>query len=124
MPQNKKILIIEDNKDIAKLLQIRLEMEGYQAITAADGNEGLRLAKSSGVDLIILDLMLPGLPGEEICRQLRKENGPKKLPVIMLSAKDTDADMVLGKVIGADLYMSKPFDIEELLQKIESLLFT
>ncbi|MDD4955957.1 MAG: response regulator, partial [Candidatus Omnitrophica bacterium] len=83
---------------------------------------GLKKAIEGGIDLLILDLKLPGLPGEEICRQLRKDERFERLPIIMLTAKDTDADKVVGKVIGANYYIRKPFDIEELLSIIHFLL--
>ena len=117
-----KILIIEDDKDILRTLQIRLEMEGFEVVTAADGYEGIYKAKAPGIVLIILDLKLPGLPGEEICKELRKEEKYETLPIIMLTAKDTDTDKIIGKVIGANSYMLKPYDMNELLEKIKSLL--
>jgi len=120
--QKTKILIIEDDKDIRRTLQLRLEMEGFAIITASDGYEGIYKARSSGAELIILDLKLPGLPGEEICKELRKEKNYETIPIIMLTAKDTDADAVIGKVIGANHYLRKPFDMDELLEKIQSLL--
>lgn len=120
--RKKKILIVEDDKDILRTLQIRLEMDGFEVITAADGYEGIFKARTSGANLLILDLKLPGLPGEEICKELRKEEKYKDLPIIMLTAKDKDADRVIGKVIGADYYMGKPFEMDELLKNIYSLL--
>ena len=122
MPDKNKILVIEDDKDIRRTLQLRLEMEGYKVITASEGYEGAYKAITSDAGLIILDLRLPNLQGEEICKELRKEEKYGYLPIIMLTAKDTDVDMVLGKVIGADCYIRKPFDMEELLEKIRSLL--
>ncbi|MGD0335998.1 MAG: response regulator [Candidatus Omnitrophota bacterium] len=122
MRKNKRILVIEDDKDIRRTLELRLEMEGYEVITASEGKDGLDKARMSQAALIILDLMLPGLPGEEICRELRKEEKYERLPIIMLTAKDTDVDMVIGRVIGANYYIGKPFDMEGLLEKIRSLL--
>lgn len=122
MRNKKKILVIEDDKDISRTIVIRLEMEGFEPLTAYDGKEGLEKAKGSGADLVILDLKLPGLPGEEVCRELRKEEEYETLPVIMLTAKDTDVDKVIGKVIGANYYISKPFDMDGLVEKIRSLL--
>ncbi len=117
-----KILIIEDDKDILRTIQIRLEMEGYKIFTAVDGYEGIYKARTSGEDIIILDLKLPGLPGEEICRELRKDKKFESLPIIMLTAKDSEVDEVIGKVIGATYYMRKPFKMDELLDKISTLL--
>lgn len=120
--KKKKILIIEDDKDISRTLSLRLEMEGFQVIIAQEGYEGFYKATTQRPDLIILDLRLPGLPGEEICRELRKDQRYASLPIIMLTAKDTDVDRVIGKVIGANQYLNKPFDIDELLKKISLLL--
>jgi len=121
MAKNKKrILIIEDDKDIRRTLELRLDMEGFEVLTASDGYEGIYKAKTPGVDLIILDLKLPGLPGEEICKELRKEEKYETLPIIMLTAKDTDTDKVIGKVLGANCYIPKPFDMEGFLEKIHS----
>lgn len=122
MQGKKQILIIEDDKGIRRTLEVRLEMEGFAVITASNGYEGYYKARTSGADLIILDLKLPGLPGEEICRGLRKEKKYERLPILMLTAKDTDADMIIGKVIGASDYMRKPFDMDELLVKMYSML--
>ncbi len=122
MKEKKKILVIEDDRDIRRTLELRLKMEGFEVITAAEGYEGIYKARMPGIDLIILDLMLPGLPGEEICRELRKEEKYSALPIIMLTAKDTDADIVIGRVIGANFYIPKPFDMDELLAKINLLL--
>lgn len=122
MTDKKTILIIEDDKDLSKTLMINLEMEGYSVCVADNGYEGIYKAKNPGADLIILDLMLPGLSGEEICKELRKDENYKSLPIIMLTAKDTDTDMIIGRVIGADVYIRKPFDMDELLMKIRTLL--
>lgn len=122
MENKKKILVIEDDKDINRTLCLRLQMEGFEIISAHEGHEGFYKASTGSPDLVILDLKLPGLPGEEICKALRKEEKHAKLPIIMLTAKDRDVDKVVGKVIGADHYMSKPFDIDELLEKVLSML--
>jgi len=122
MEKKKRILVIEDDKDIRRTLELRLEIEGFEVIGAPEGFEGIYKARNPGADLIILDLGLPGLPGEEICKELRREKKYESLPIIMLTAKNTDADMVIGKVIGADYYMKKPFDMDELLAKIHSLI--
>ena len=122
MKNKKKILIIEDDLDIERTLRLRLEMEGLEVISAHEGYEGFYKAMTQGADLIILDLKLPGLPGEEICKELRKYEKGSSLPIIMLTAKDTDVDKVIGKVIGASHYMGKPFDIDELMEKISTLL--
>jgi len=113
--ENKKILIVEDEKKIARFLELELKYEGYEVEIANDGREGLEKALKDNVDLIILDLMLPKLSGIEVCRRLRNKS---EIPIIMLTAKDDVSDKVLGLDIGADDYMTKPFAIEELLARI------
>lgn len=122
MGKKKRILIVEDDKDISRTLSLRLGMEGFEVMTAQEGYEGFYKATTQRPNLIILDLKLPGLPGEEICKELRKDERCASLPIVMLTAKDTDVDRVIGKTIGADQYMNKPFDIDELLKKIYLLL--
>ncbi|MDP3386951.1 MAG: response regulator transcription factor [Eubacteriales bacterium] len=115
----KKILIIEDEKKIARFLELELDYEGYQVEIAYDGREGLDKAMQQTADLIVLDLMLPGLSGIEICRRIRHSSD---VPIIMLTAKDDVSDKVTGLDVGADDYMTKPFAIEELLARIRVLL--
>lgn len=122
MKNRKRVLIIEDDKDINRTLCLRLQMESFEVITSYEGYEGFYKAVTQHPDLIILDLKLPGLPGEEICKELRKNEKYASLPIIMLTAKDTDVDKVVGKVIGANQYMSKPFDMEEFLKRISLML--
>lgn len=112
----KKILIIEDEKNIASFIKMELEFEGYKAFVEADGKYGLIKALEENFDLILLDLMLPGLNGLEVCRRLKRE---KNTPIIMLSARDSVMDKVTGLQIGADDYIAKPFAIEELLARIQ-----
>lgn len=118
----KKILLIDDEKNLCKLLSLFIEDWGFDIIVAHDGKDGLAKAKKESPDLIILDLMLPALPGEEVCRQIRKDEKIEKTPIIMLTAKTADVDRVIGKVIGADCYLEKPFNIEELLKEINKRL--
>lgn len=110
-----RILIVEDEKKIARFLQLELSHEGYEVQAAHDGRSGLNLARTWEPDLMILDLMLPELSGIEVCRRLRQESD---LPIIMLTAKDDVSDKVMGLDMGADDYMTKPFAIEELLARI------
>ena len=112
----KKILIIEDESNISDFIKMELEYEGYEAEISEDGKEGLIKALREDYDLIVLDLMLPGISGLEVCRRLKKE---KDIPVIMLSAKDSVMDKVAGLQIGADDYIAKPFAIEELIARIQ-----
>lgn len=110
-----RILIVEDEKKIARFLELELMHEGYEVATANDGRTGLEKARSWAPDLMILDLMLPELSGIEVCRRLRHESD---VPIIMLTAKDDVSDKVMGLDMGADDYMTKPFAIEELLARI------
>ncbi|PIQ88622.1 MAG: hypothetical protein COV72_07365 [Candidatus Omnitrophica bacterium CG11_big_fil_rev_8_21_14_0_20_42_13] len=118
----KKILIIEDESDTCKALRFRFENRGFDVICAKDGRDGLEKAQAEFPALIILDLMLPELSGEEVCKEIRRNESIAKVPIIMLTAKDTDTDRVVGRVIGADSYMTKPFEIEELLREINRLI--
>lgn len=114
---NERILIIEDEKDLVKGLKLNLTDEGYHIDFAFDGNEGFRKAMDEQADLIILDIMLPGKNGLDLCRELR-QNG-NFTPIIMLTAKSEEIDKVVGLEIGADDYMAKPFSIRELLARIK-----
>ena len=111
-----KILIIEDERRIARFLELELRHQGYEVMIAYDGKTGLEMALEEDVALVILDLMLPGMDGMEVCRQVRKSGS--KLPIIMLTAKDDVMDKVRGLDIGADDYMTKPFAIEELFARM------
>lgn len=113
------ILIIEDEKKIARFLQIELEHGGYNVAIEYSGNEGLRRASDGNYDLIILDLMLPGMDGFSVLKEIRKKSS---IPVIILSAKDEIKDKVMGLDIGADDYLTKPFSIEELMARIRNAL--
>ncbi|HCX65928.1 MAG TPA: DNA-binding response regulator [Eubacteriaceae bacterium] len=115
-----KILIVEDEKKIARFLQLELQYEGYSVDIALDGREGLKKAESTDYDVVVLDIMLPMLSGMEVCRRLRQMKN--KVPIIMLTAKDDVSDKVMGLDTGADDYMTKPFAIEELLARIRVLI--
>lgn len=110
-----KILVVEDESKIARFVELELKYEGYDVETAEDGRTGLDKALHSGADLVLLDVMLPGLSGIEVCRRIRMES---QIPIIMLTAKDDVTDKVAGLDMGADDYMTKPFEIEELLARI------
>ena len=114
-----RILIIEDDEAILKFLRRGLAYEGYQVDTAIDGQSGLALARDYPPDLVVLDLMLPGIDGLEVCRRLRS-GGP--VPILILTAKDTVNDRVLGLDMGTDDYMVKPFNLDELLARVRALL--
>ncbi len=110
-----KILIVEDEEKIARFVELELVHEGYEVTKANDGRRGLELAESGGFDLLLLDIMLPGINGIEILRRVRRESD---VPVIMLTARDAVMDKVSGLDMGADDYITKPFAIEELLARI------
>ena len=115
-----KILVVEDEKKLARALQLELEYEGYQVATVHDGREALELVMNQTYDLILLDVMLPGLSGMEILRRARKEG--LKTPIILLTARDATYDKVSGLDLGASDYITKPFEIEELLARIRAQL--
>ncbi len=114
-----RILLVEDEPNIARFVELELGHEGYEVVKAADGREGLRLAEEGSFDLVLLDIMLPGLNGLEVLRRLRRDSA---VPVIMLTARDAVMDKVSGLDMGADDYITKPFSIEELLARIRSAL--
>lgn len=116
----RKILIVEDDESIRFLLKQNLEFEGYAVVEAAEGERGLEMANSENPDLLVLDLMLPGMSGMEICKRLR--NTGSDVPILMLTARGEQMDKVLGLKAGADDYLTKPFDILELTARIEALL--
>jgi DNA-binding response OmpR family regulator len=115
----KRLLIVEDDTDIGEMLDINLSDEGYNIDLATDGVTGLNRLKAQPYDLLVLDLMLPGLDGLEICRQVRQM--PHYQPIIMISAKSSETQRVLGLELGADDYLSKPFSIPELVARIRAL---
>ena len=117
-----KILIIEDETDIRELIHYNLSREGYQVHVAGSGEEGLELAVTQSPDLIILDLMLPGIDGFAVCTRLRQDQRTQDIPVIMLTAKTGEGDVVLGLGLGADDYISKPFSPRQLVARIQAVL--
>jgi DNA-binding response OmpR family regulator len=114
----KKILIIEDEAELSKFIRLELEYEGNDVVVAFDGRDGLAKALNEEVDLILLDLMLPGLNGIEVCRRIR---ALKDTPIIMITARDNVLDRISGLDSGADDYISKPFEIEELLARMRAI---
>jgi len=118
----KTILIIEDEKDLAELIAFNLENEGYRPLIAQDGTSGLDAARSNSPDLILLDLMLPGLPGTEICKILKSSGKTATIPIIMLTARGEEIDRVVGFEVGTDDYMVKPFSTRELILRIKAVL--
>jgi two-component system, OmpR family, phosphate regulon response regulator PhoB len=116
-----RILIIEDERDLTQVLTYNLQREGYETIVAHDGQEGLRKAQTLLPDLILLDLMLPTMGGVEVCRELRAGERTRDIPIIILSAKAEETDQVVGFSLGCDDYVTKPFSIKVLLQRIKAL---
>ena len=115
----KHVLVIEDNPDIAKLVSLHLQDIGAAVQTAHNGNEGYQLANDKHFDLVVLDLMLPGIDGIEICKRLRAKSD--YTPILMLTAKSTELDRILGLEIGADDYLTKPFSVRELMARVKAI---
>lgn len=120
----KSALIIEDDPDIAESVRYNLESEGFSAIVASTGEQGLRLAldTQNPPAVIVLDLMLPGMNGMDLCRRLRRENQTRRTPIIMLTAKTSEADRIAGLDLGADDYIAKPFSVRELMARVRAVL--
>src|SRR6266516_377875 len=118
----KKILIVEDDHDVVKLLKYNLEKEGFRVNYTTDGSLALAEIRRGEPDLVILDLMLPGLDGLEICRQLRRNEKYTSLPLLMLTARGEETDRVVGLEMGADDYVTKPFSMRELIARVRALL--
>ena len=116
------VLLVEDERDIADLVRYHVEKAGMRFVHAADGGAALRLARAERPDVALLDLMLPGLDGLEVCRQLRGDAATRRLPIIMLTARGEEVDRVVGLELGADDYVVKPFSPRELLARIRAVL--
>lgn len=116
------ILIVDDEEPIQELLKFNLEKEGYEVLLADDGPTALKIIEEKRPDLVILDVMLPGMNGLEVCNQLRQNSNVREIPVIMLTAKAEEIDKVLGLELGADDYLTKPFSPRELLARIRARL--
>lgn len=118
----KKILVVDDEKDIVDLVAYNLEKAGYKVLRAYDGAAALRKAQEEAPDLLVLDLMLPGLDGLEVCRRLKAADKTARIPVLMLTAKGEESDKVVGLELGADDYVTKPFSPKELVARVKALL--
>lgn len=118
----KRIVLVEDEKDMAELVALRLKREGYTTEVAHDGLAGIKLIRSSPPDLVLLDIMLPGLSGTEILQEMRKDPRLAAIPVVMLTAKAEDSDVVVGLQFGADDYITKPFNMSVLMARIAAIL--
>ena len=113
----KKIVVVDDERPIADILEFNLEKEGYEVHSAYDGNDALDLILEVVPDIVLLDIMLPGMDGMEVCREVRKKHD---MPIIMLTAKDSEIDKVLGLELGADDYVTKPFSTRELIARVKA----
>lgn len=117
-----KILVVDDEPEAVELVEFNLKSSGYDVITAADGAEALKQARSASPHLIVLDLMLPEVDGLEVCKMLRRDAATSAIPIVMLTAKAAEIDRVLGLELGADDYLTKPFSPRELLLRIKNIL--
>ena len=120
--ESKKILIVDDEPDVASLLNLMLKSKGYETITAGDGQEALEKARHEKPDLIVLDIMLPRLDGYKVARMLKFDEKFSHIPIIMVTAKIQEKDKKTGLEMGADAYVTKPFDTAMLLEKINEVL--
>jgi len=116
-----RVLVVEDEKDISELMALHLKREGHEVATVENGEEALKLLERNGYELLVLDWMLPGLPGLEICKKIRADS-QDKLPILMVTARAHTSDIVLGLEIGADDYLTKPFEIPVFLARVRALL--
>ena len=119
---NQKVLVVDDEEDILELLKFNLSREGYQVPCAASGEQAFRLVRSESPDLIVLDLMLPGIDGLEVTRCLKNDPDTKNIPIVMLTAKGEEADIVTGLELGADDYITKPFSPRVLVARVRAVL--
>jgi phosphate regulon transcriptional regulator PhoB len=117
-----KIELIEDDHDIVEMIEYNLKEDGYQTVSAFDGEKGIEIAKREKPDLIILDIMLPAINGLDVCRILKQQESTSRIPIIILSAKSRETDKVVGLELGADDYMTKPFSPRELIARIKAVL--
>ncbi len=119
---SKKILIVDDEMDLVETVRFPLEVEGYHVLVSYNGEDALNQARKENPDLILLDLMLPKLDGYEVCRRLKCDDRCKHIPILMLTAKFQEKDKALGMETGANEYITKPFDIRDLLKKVKGYL--
>jgi two-component system alkaline phosphatase synthesis response regulator PhoP len=122
MMGKKTVLVVDDEQHIIELIQFNLESHGYEVITSENGEDAIAVAEEKMPDVIILDLMLPGIDGFEACKRIRSNEKTRKIPIIMLTAKGEEMDKVLGLELGADDYLTKPFSVRELIARIKAVL--
>ncbi|MCX5708851.1 MAG: response regulator [Candidatus Omnitrophica bacterium] len=123
MSDKKKVLIIDDSSTICAILEKALSEKGFEVMVCQDGKCGIKSAQELAPDIILLDLILPDLPGEEVCRNIKRNPKTENIPVVMLTAKSDEVDRVIGKVLGADAYIPKPFNMDDLFSRIQELVF-
>jgi two-component system alkaline phosphatase synthesis response regulator PhoP len=119
---SKKILVVDDEVDLVKTIRFSLETEGYTVLVSYNGEDALNQARKENPDLVLLDIMLPKLDGYKVCRLLKFDERYKHIPILMLTAKTQERDKTLGVETGADEYITKPFDMDELMEKIKAYL--
>ncbi len=119
-----RILVVDDEEDLGRILKFALMAAGHEVLLAMDGAEGLKLAREGGPDLILLDLMLPKIDGYKVCRMLKFDERYKSIPIVILSARTQEADKEMARDTGADLFITKPYNLEEILRTIDRLLLT
>lgn len=119
---NEKILVVDDEENIAELISYNLTSNGYKVITANNGNDAVKLAVEEKPNLILLDLMIPGKDGYDVCKDVRSNSEIRNTPIIMLTAKSEEIDKILGLELGADDYITKPFSVRELLARVKAVL--
>ena len=119
-----RILVVDDEEDLGRILKFALMASGHEVILAGDGAEGLKQAREGAPDLMLLDLMLPKIDGYKVCRMLKFDDRYKSIPIVILSARTQEADKEMAKDTGADLFITKPYNLEEILQTIDRLLLS
>jgi two-component system phosphate regulon response regulator PhoB len=117
-----KILVVEDERDIQDIIAYNLQQAGYEVVLASRGDDAVRMVRQQRPDLVLLDLMLPGLSGKEVCQAIRRDSASQSTPVIMLTAKGEEVDRVVGLEVGADDYVTKPFSMRELMLRVQTIL--
>lgn len=120
--ENKKVLVVDDELHIQELIKYNIEQNGFKVVTADTGERALEIIENDNIDIILLDLMLPGIDGLEVCKQVKMNKKTKKIPIIMLTAKSDEFDKVLGLELGADDYLTKPFSVRELTARVKAVL--
>jgi two-component system phosphate regulon response regulator PhoB len=122
MARRKKILVVDDERDLVELIALNLQRSGYEYLVAHDGNTGLEMARKQSPDLIVLDLMMPGMSGQDVAARLKGDPATATIPILMLTAKSEETDIIVGLSMGADDYVTKPFSMKVLMARITAVL--